>query len=166
MTLTDGNGCKAKDQVVVNVKDMRCGPGNQSVSICYYGVTQCVSEKIAARYLKLGATLGGCGSSAARIGVAESAELSPGGVPLQLTLKSYPNPAIDAVTVEVLAPTAGAATFEVLDMAGRARQSRTEQFVEGLNEVPFRLGSLPTGLYLIRAVDALNRQSVVKVSKE
>ncbi|GHB58249.1 hypothetical protein GCM10007390_09670 [Persicitalea jodogahamensis] len=142
-------------------QDVRCGNKNQNMLICYYGVTQCVSEKIAQRYLKLGATLGGCGTGRARIGVAESDKL-----PLQLALKAFPNPVQDAMTLEVLAPSAGPATFEVLDLTGRTRQSRSENLVEGLNEVGFRLGTLPTGMYLIRAVDALNRQGVVKVSKE
>ncbi len=161
VTVTDGNGCQAQAQVKVNVQDVRCGNRDQNVTICYYGVTQCVSEKIAKRYLRLGATIGGCGTGNARIGVEESSEL-----PLSLSLRAFPNPVQDAVMVEVLAPTAGRGTFEVLDMSGRVRQSRTEQLVEGLNEVEFRLGTLPTGIYLIRATDAHNRQGVVKVSKE
>ncbi len=161
VTVTDGNGCTNTAQVTVDVQDVRCGPGKKNVTICYYGVTQCVSEKIAARYLKLGATLGGCGSSAARIGVEESSER-----PLELSLKAYPNPVADLVTVQVLAPRAGYFTFEVLDLTGRARQSSTQQLTEGLNEVEFRLGSLPEGIYLIRTVDALNRLSVVRVSRQ
>jgi hypothetical protein len=160
VTATDGNGCQATGQVTVNVRDVRCGNQNQNVTICYYGVTQCVSEKIAARYLKLGATIGGCGTGNARIGVEEAS------VPLQLSLKAFPNPVQDAMTLEVLAPNAGGGTFEVLDLTGRVRQSRQENLIEGLNEVEFRLGSLPTGIYLIRAVDAQNRQGVVRVSKE
>ncbi len=160
VTVSDGNGCKASDQLTVNVQDVRCGNKNQNVTICYYGVTQCVSEKIAQRYLKLGATLGGCGTGNARIGAEETS------APLQLALKAYPNPVQDAVTVEVLAPNASTASFEVVDLTGRTRQSRTEVLVEGLNEVGLRLGSLPAGLYLIRATDARNRQGVVKVSKE
>jgi hypothetical protein len=161
VTVTDGNGCQATGQTTVNVQDVRCGNRNQNVTICYYGVTQCVSEKIAARYLKLGATIGGCGTGNARIGVEENSEL-----PLSLSLKAYPNPVQDAVMVEVLAPNAGQGTFEVLDLTGRVRKSRTENLVEGLNEVEFRLGGLPTGIYFIKAMDMQNRQSVVRVSKE
>ncbi len=161
VTVTDGNGCQATDKVTVEVQDVRCGPGNKYVTICYYGVTQCVREKIAKRYLKIGATLGSCGSGNARLGIPEGDER-----PLQLTLKAYPNPVRDAVTVEILSTTAGPGTFEVLDMQGRARQTRKQDLQEGLNEVEFRLGSLPTGIYLIRAQDALNRQGTVKISKQ
>ena len=161
VTATDNNGCTATDEVTVNVQDVRCGNKMDKVEICYYGVSQCVPEKIAKRYLRLGATLGSCGSSAARIGYEEQQT-----TPLQLSLKAYPNPIQDAVTVEVLAPNAGRGTFEVLDLTGVARQSRTKYLQEGLNEVVFRLGSLPTGVYLIRAIDSLNQQGVVRVSKE
>ena len=162
VTVTDANGCTTTKEVTVSVQDVRCGPKKNLVTVCYYGVTQCVSEKIAQRYLKLGATLGACGSGNARIGVEEIVANAP----LQLSVKAFPNPVQDAVTLEVLAPTAGVATFQVVDMAGKARQTRQENLVEGLNEIEFRLGTLPTGLYLIRTVDALNRQGVVKVSKQ
>ncbi|GHB58136.1 FG-GAP-like repeat-containing protein [Persicitalea jodogahamensis] len=160
VTSTDANGCTASQQVTVTVNDVRCGNKNQNVTICYYGVTQCVSEKIAKRYLRLGATIGGCGNNA-RIGVEETTN-----APLQLSVKAFPNPVQDAVTLEVLAPGAGVATFQVLDLTGRTRQTKSKHLVEGLNEVGFRLGTLPAGMYLIRAVDALNRQGVVKVSKQ
>ena len=159
---TDGNGCtSAEAHVTVNVQDVRCGNKNQNVTICYYGVTQCVSEKIATRYLKLGAMLGGCGSSASRIGVQETTD-----APLTLSLKAYPNPVQDAVTVQVLSPAAGRGTFKVLDMNGVTRQTRTEHLSEGLNQVGLRLGTLPTGVYLIHCADAVGRQATVRVSKE
>ncbi len=161
VTVTDDNGCQAIDQVTVNVKDVRCGPKKNMVSICYYGVSQCVSEKIAKNYLKLGATLGDCGANNVRLGVPESDEL-----PLQLSLKAFPNPVQDLVTVEVLAPRAGAVTFEVLDLQGRPLQQRSEQLTEGLNQVEFRLGTLPTGIYLIQAVDALGQQGVVRIIRQ
>jgi len=83
-----------------------------------------------------------------------------------LSLKAYPNPVQDLVTVEILAPNAGAATFEVLDLTGRVRQSLRQDLTEGLNDVELRLGALPTGVYLIRSVGVQNRQGVVRVSKE
>jgi hypothetical protein len=162
VTVTDGNGCiSSPAQVRVNVRDVRCGNRDQNVTICYYGVTQCVSEKIAVRYLKLGATIGGCGTGNARLAAEETSQL-----PLKLSVTAYPNPVQDAVTVEVLAPTAGRATFEVFDMTGVARQKGTKYLQEGLNEVEFQLGSLPSGVYLIRATDSLNHQGVVRVSKQ
>ena len=51
-------------------------------------------------------------------------------------------------------------------MTGRARQSHKRELVEGLNEVDLKLGALPAGIYLIRAVDSMNRQGTVRVSKQ
>ena len=77
-------------------------------------------------------------------------------------------PSHNAVTVEVLSPTAGKGTFEAfeaLDLQGVARQTRTKYLQEGVNKIEFRLGSLPTGLYLIRSFNSLNQQGVVRVKK-
>lgn len=103
---------------------------------------------------------GVCGTGNARVGVEETP------LPVSLSLKAYPNPVTDAVTVEVLSPAAGAATFEVLDLTGRPWQSRSQELTEGMNEIKIKLGTLPTGIYLIRVIDALNHQGVVRVSKQ
>ncbi|WP_373511292.1 Ig-like domain-containing protein, partial [Persicitalea sp.] len=139
-----------------------CGPNNSMVVVCYYGVTHCVTKKIADRYLKLGAKLGACGSGNARIGVEESVPE----VPFALSMKGYPNPTAGNLTLEVLSEISGPAQMQVLDLTGRAVQQRTEQLLEGLNEVKFDLTAQPTGTYLIRAVDGSNRQGVVRVNKQ
>ncbi len=114
-------------------------------------------------HLAHGDQLGSCGSQnpAARLGVEELSVQ-----PLSLSLKAYPNPVQDALTVEILSRVVGMATLDVLDMRGRSVQQLTPLLTEGLNEVKFGLGTLPTGLYLIRAVDALGQQAVVRVSKQ
>ncbi|MPR33638.1 choice-of-anchor Q domain-containing protein [Salmonirosea aquatica] len=160
VTATDAAGCSATKIITVTVNDVRCGYGG--VKMCQGGRETCVAQYLVPTYLRFGYTLGGCNSSTpARIGYEQAQE-----VPLSLSLKAYPNPTQDALTVEVLAPVAGMATFELLDVAGRARQVRQQELTEGHNEVEFRLGSLPAGIYLIRAVDAMNRQGVLRISKQ
>ena len=78
-----------------------------------------------------------------------------------LALNATSNATLTMVSVtneELFSPNSGQGTFEVLDLTGRARQSRKQELAKGLNEVEFRLGSLPTGIYLIRALDVRNRQ--------
>lgn len=166
VTATDANGCTSSSATVtVFVQDVRCGPKNQYVQICYYGVTQCVPEKTAKNYLKLGATLGACGSGGgnnSRIGVEESTPDAP----FELSVKGYPNPTQGSLTVEVMSKITGPAQMQVLDLSGRALHQRTEQLLEGRNEVKFDLTAQPSGIYLIRAIDALNRQGVVRVNKQ
>ncbi len=125
-------------------------------------MTQCVSEKIAKRYLRLGATMGACGSG----GVARIGYETPGSEGLGLSVAAFPNPAIDALTLRVLAPQAGAARVEVLDLSGRAVQRRAEELAAGDNEVKLRLGGLPGGLYLIHVQDGQGRHAAVRVSKQ
>ena len=48
--------------LTVGFTSTQCFPEDDLVPICYYGVTQMVSPKIAKRYEKLGATRGVCGS--------------------------------------------------------------------------------------------------------
>ncbi|GHB68230.1 ExeM/NucH family extracellular endonuclease [Persicitalea jodogahamensis] len=161
VTVTDANNCTATAQVKVNVNDVRCGNKNQNVTICYYGVTQCVSEKIAERYLKLGATIGGCGSNA-RIGAEEvSAEK-----PFALSVQAYPNPTTGALTLRIQSVVDGPAVLDVLDMAGLPVQQRVENLVEGTNEISVDLNRQTSGIYLIRCRDAAGRQAVVRVHRQ
>ncbi|GHB58159.1 hypothetical protein GCM10007390_09540 [Persicitalea jodogahamensis] len=159
--VTDRNGCTVQKTVTVKVQDIRCGNKGDKVTVCHNGHEICISPNAVQAHLDHGDYLGGCGNATARL----SAEVATN-TPLTLSLQAYPNPVQDVVTLDVLAPTAGAATFEVLDLTGRTRQNRSENLTEGLNQLELRLGTLPTGLYLIRAVDALGRQGVVKVSKQ
>lgn len=163
VSVTDANGCTATTSGSVTVQDVRCGNKNQNVQIGYYGVSQCVSEKIAQRYLKLGATLGGCNSNVpTRIGY----ELEAAESALSLRVKAYPNPTRGMVNVEVYSVVAGAAQFAVLDLAGRAVQQKTQELSTGVNEVLFDLSGRTPGTYLIRCVDAGSRQAVVRVNKQ
>ncbi len=160
VTATDAAGCGVSRQITVTVVDVRCGSGG--VKMCYQGREVCVAPYLVPTYQRYGAMLGDCNAGNTRL----SYEAARSDAPLTLSLKAYPNPVQDAVTVELLAPQAGAATLDVVDMTGRTRQSRRESLVEGRNEVELRLGSLPAGVYLIRVVDAAGRQGTVRVSKE
>lgn len=162
VTVTDENGCTAKGSVKVTVKDVRCGPGNQNVTICYYGVTQCVTEKIAERLLKVGATLGSCGTGSARLGAEEAAAEKT----LTLSVLAFPNPTTGTVTVRIQNPASGPALLDVLDLAGRPQQQRVENLTEGANEIQFDLSRQASGTYLIRCRDALGRQAVVRVHRQ
>ena len=105
---------------------------------------------------------GACGSGNGRIGVEEDLAQAP----FELSVKGYPNPTQGPLTVEVMSRIAGPAQMQVLDLTGRPVQQRVEPLLEGRNQVKFDLTAQPSGTYLIRASDALNRQGVVRVSKQ
>ena len=127
--------------------------------MCYYGLELCVPPSYVARYKSIGATVGGCGSNVLRQGVEEASSA------LQLSLQGFPNPTSSTLTLLVNSSVAGMAEFQVLDVQGRALPQRKQELNMGLTEIEFKLGTLSTGTYLIRGVDALGRQGVVRVNK-
>ncbi len=139
---TDANHCTVSKTITVTVEDVRCGNNQSGIQMCYQGKVVCVAPYLVPTYQRYGATLGACKNDPSRIGY-EFIETRE--VPLAMTLKAYPNPAQDAITVEVMSLSTSAVYFEVLDVAGRAVQTRTEQLTEGLNQVPFRFGHFAHG---------------------
>jgi len=162
VTATDDYGCTATDGVVVNVQDVRCGNNNDKVIVCHDGNEICIAANAVAAHLAHGDVLGTCDNSGVGLKSYATETIER---PEQLFLSASPNPTLGIVTVELLSPAAGRGTFQVFDLMGRERQTRSQDLVEGWNEVLFQLGDLPTGTYLIRAVDALNRQTTVWVVK-
>ncbi len=159
---TDAKGCTSVPaQVGVSVQDVRCGPGDQFLTVCHYNVSLCVEQKVAERYLSLGARLGGCGTDNARL----PAKGKRSDLLQSLLLTAHLNPIQNAVRLQVRAPQAGLATFEIFDLTGRTRQSHQEELTVGMNQVELRLDTLPTGLYMIRAGDGFNRQAAVRFGK-
>lgn len=58
----DKQGKEKTEQSAIG-SEARVFAQNDLVTICYFGVTQTVREKIARRYVRLGATYGACGSA-------------------------------------------------------------------------------------------------------
>ncbi len=67
VTVTDSLGCQATASKVINVVDVRCGPQNNKVLVCFtiFGrtSTQCYTPAQATLALLIGAQLGPCGST-------------------------------------------------------------------------------------------------------
>ncbi len=163
VSVTSPGGCATIKSVVVNAIDVRCGAGNSGIKMCYRGQEICVAPYLVPTYQRYGATLGSCVVNIpARIGVeAEKSEAV-----MILAMKAYPNPTRGLVTVEVQSIVAGEAQFEVMDISGRAIQQKTQQLIEGHNEVQFDLSTQAQGNYLIRCRDTLGREAVVRVNRQ
>ena len=148
VTATSVPGCTATADLTITVIDVRCGNANQNVQICYYGTTQCVSTKIAKNYMKLGATIGACGTSNVRI----SSEILPTGPEVTtLTLTAGPNPSQGRFTLDIDLPVPAPLVVEMHDLSGVLLMQK--KFAPG----PLRLKeevnmtSYPSGQYLISA---------------
>ena len=65
LKVTDANGCKSSDDVIVKVTDVRCGPDNRKVKVCHtepkkQDVTICIDENAVPTHLANGDHLGEC----------------------------------------------------------------------------------------------------------
>ncbi len=58
--IAQGSNCTASDDVTVEVIDVRCGPFNHRVEVCYQGNNLCVFPFFARYLLSQGAVLGNC----------------------------------------------------------------------------------------------------------
>ncbi len=161
MTVNSADGCSTTKEVTVTVTDVRGGANNSGIKMCFQGKPVIVAPYLVPTYQRYGGAVGPCNNAPARLAAEEARETV-----LTLTVKAYPNPTTGALTVQVNSPVAGPAQLDVLDVAGRAVQQRTQQLSEGLNELEFNLGSQTQGTYLIRCRDVLGRQAVVRVQKQ
>lgn len=161
------NDCTSSASVTLSLRispapgSNACGPNGQNVRVCFYGNSVCVPPIIAERLLKSGARPGGCNAGNARIAAEEISER-----PLKMSLKAYPNPVRDIVTVEVIAVVAGPAQLEVVDLNGKLLQLRTEELTEGINTLNFNLSRQAAGGYFLRCIDSRGQQAAVRVQKE
>ena len=161
VTATSLAGCAATGDITIKVIDVRCGNKNQNVQICYYGVTQCVSEKIADRYLKLGATIGACGTSNSRISqemLATEAEFPT------LTLTAGPNPSQGRLTLNIGLPSPSPLVVEMHDLSGTLLMQK--KFAAGPLQLKEEIVMItyPSGQYLISAKSDTERKVTRVVS--
>jgi hypothetical protein len=148
VTATSTAGCVATADLTITVIDVRCGNTNQNVQICYYGTTQCVTTKAARNFMKIGATIGACGTPNVRL----SSEILPTEPEVTtLTLTAGPNPSQGRFTLDITLPAPAPLVVEMHSLSGVMLMQKN--FAPG----PLRLKeevsmtSYPSGQYLISA---------------
>ncbi|MBD2713954.1 T9SS type A sorting domain-containing protein [Microvirga sp. STR05] len=79
----------------------------------------------------------------------------------EIRVEAYPNPFQQAIRVVVTAPTAGPATFEMLDGTGRLVFQKKLTLAGGTQEISLpEVARLPRGLYFLRVVQATSEQII------
>jgi len=140
LTVTDANGCVASDVASVNVEDIRCGSGK--VYVCRNGRTRCIRTNQVNSYLNSGYTLGACNNKLDDEVMEEEVA----------ALRLYPNPANDAVTIELMLDATANVWAEIYAMDGRkvATEDRLGTLEEG-EVMSFRMATndLKPGIYLV-----------------
>ncbi len=66
----------------------------------------------------------------------------------------YPNPAIDNITIRVIAPEDKSSQFNVYDGRGQLLLSEKRDLPQGASEVEFDLSNLPAGMYFVKEAGA------------
>lgn len=165
VTLTDANGCSASHTIKINVVDVRCGNKNDKVSVCQKTnsdknpwVQICINENAVDSHLKNGSVLGQC-ASGGRIGT--DAEAIP---PMKVVVG--PNPTSDEVNVVVDLSAPAPLTLEVFDLRGHLRQSRSVEAAGTRVEQTLKLGSYPSGLYLLQVSSQAEKQTVKLIKQD
>ncbi|MHA6249865.1 T9SS type A sorting domain-containing protein [Pontibacter sp. CAU 1760] len=87
------------------------------------------------------------------------------GLAADMRLQAYPNPFNAELNVTVTSPQGSSASLQLLDMQGRAVHSAMVQLETGINEYQLPLGTLRTGVYVLK-LNGNGLQGAVKVLKQ
>lgn len=81
------------------------------------------------------------------------------------SVKIHPNPAQEELIVSVLLTKKGEVPIRILDLQGKLHQQHMLDGIAGRNEKVLRIGSLPTGMYIVEVI--LGPQRIIhKLVKE
>lgn len=148
VTVTDSLGCQAYVTKTVKLVDVRCGPRNNEVLICWNRRTQaCYTQGQAFLALLFGAQLGSCSPAPAQAAIV-SADM-----PVENVLPAvsvFPNPSNGTFAIQL--KNMNATEVRIVDQAGRivARQA-----VSGINPtqtIPMQMAKLGKGIFLVQAI--------------
>lgn len=160
LTVTDAAGCAVSDQVVVNVKDVRCGNKNDKVTVCHNGHDICISENAVPAHLAHGCTVGSCNNPITTNGN------SYGGnnrLALGATLTAAPNPFTEYTLLDFTLPETGNYSLEIYDLKGTliAQVASGTATANERRSVEVNSSKWAKGIYMARLVTA----SEVKTTK-
>ncbi len=144
VTVKDANGHIATDNVIVTVKDIRCG--NNKVKICHKDTrtnkrqTLCIGTTDVALHLAHGDALGDCSTTAAREIDAE--------INTTESFTIYPNPATARLQLQWKADENAIASIKVLDILGRILIQQNFAETKGINSRLLLVDKLKNGNYI------------------
>ena len=170
VTAKDAFGCTATDVVTVEVLDVRCE--KNKVKVCHNGLNICIATKDVTFHLAHGDKLGTCGAFSNLCGTATNAlnanepkQSHNLVLPSDLNVQVYPNPANNAITLQLDNITEGVTQFKIMDITGKVVKIENTLLTEGYNEVTLDIQNLSIGLHFIKIKDSGNHEAVVKMSK-
>jgi Secretion system C-terminal sorting domain/Galactose oxidase, central domain/NHL repeat len=161
VVITDSLGCTATASISIKVIDVRCGPNNNEVLVCWLGKYQnCYKPGQAVAALLFGAQLGSCNATAASANktdsFAEDAFMQTGN-----EIKVFPNPNKGSFTIEL--NNFKATEVRVTDLSGKIIRQKMMNGLIKKTSVNIDLGPVACGMYLLQIVskDAVNTCKII-----
>jgi len=164
LTVTDANGCVARDVVKVCVVDVRCDKSCHStggkVEICHKAAngkkeTLCVSASAVPAHLAHGDKLGRCGAVTSCLDDSKAGEEEENPIAgNEINLVAYPNPLIDETTVRFNTLETEQVEVAVYNLLGIKIATVFEGMINGMeiHEEKFNAAALSNGIYFVKLV--------------
>ncbi|SFW73753.1 Por secretion system C-terminal sorting domain-containing protein, partial [Sinomicrobium oceani] len=139
LTVTDDSGCSAEQDIVVEAEDIRCGNDRffRKIQICYRGKTLCLPEIAAEQLLRIGATLGSCGTA---------------GAPEISEVFIFPNPVLRTTCVVFRSNRDTSVGIQLFDQRGNQVFADTKTVNAGKNSIELNLSGYRRGIYICKVI--------------
>ncbi|HSF45906.1 MAG TPA: T9SS type A sorting domain-containing protein [Chitinophagaceae bacterium] len=149
-TVKDTNGCTNTDELTVFVNDVRCGSKLDRVLLCHKGNEICVPKEAVPAHLNHGDQLGKCDGSDKVQTTRSSMEIMPLSA---FKLTGYPNPFVNATSIEYVLPSDGRLIIKLYDISGKELRTLISAGKKaGTYKMEFARGNLTPGTYYARAI--------------
>ncbi len=156
--LTNCRGAKLYDVAKVLFEALPgflCGNSNKKedkIIVCYNGNNLCVDRKAAPGFIERGAYVGNCESET--ITKTRTTELSKENSKLGTgnnSVKLYPNPASNVVSISFTSSVSGKTKLELYDISGKLIKKLHEGFLnkDVQQKIELQTGVLPAGVYIV-----------------
>ena len=151
VTITDSLGCKATASIGINVVDVRCGPNNNEVLVCWFGRYQnCYKQGQAIAALLLGAKLGSCNSNLTASANRSIGDLEDDIVLNEKEIELYPNPNNGSFTLRL--HNLDVSEIRISDQSGRIVYKKLINGINNSKTIAINPGLLARGIYMVQAI--------------
>lgn len=151
VTITDSLGCKATASIGINVVDVRCGPNNNEVLVCWFGRYQnCYKQGQAIAALLLGAKLGSCNSNLIASANKSIGNLEDVIVSMDKEIELYPNPNNGSFTLRL--HNLDVSEIRISDQSGRIVYKKLINGINNSKTIAINPGLLARGIYMVQAI--------------
>jgi len=149
VTVTDALGCTATASKTIKVVDVRCGPNNNEITLCWFGTSQsCYSTWQAIIALYYGAQIGPCDQYTTQIQA--PANKKDVAITAETGMKVFPNPNKGSFTLQVT--NLEVTEIRIIDQNGKLVKRQGVNNVSQIQTINMNLGFVANGIYLVQAL--------------